>query len=172
MFSDKPVLIVYGTRVGSDPARGNGLADLATKALFGDTEGPRSDAHHGAFERKADVDVTAEDIQNKNLLLIGTVSQNSLVAQLESQLPVTFLPNGIKIKGVSYTGTDVRWYVIYPNPLNSERYVMLANEDAFVNGILPTSYFYQNDYLIFRPSSPTSPYYTILRKGLFTQSWQ
>jgi hypothetical protein len=173
ILMDKPVLIVYGTQQGNDAAAGNVLADRALRIFLSQPQGPSSMMHYGPFERKADVDVTVADVQNKHLILIGRPEQNSLVAQMQSQLPLTFpAANQVRIKNKTYTHADLRWAVIYPNPQNPENYVMMVNETPYINGTLPLNNFYQNDFLVFRPSNATSPYFTMLGKGMFTADWQ
>ena len=74
----------------------------------------------------ADTAVDTAMIKAKNLRLFGDQHSNRIVARLAGQLPVRLLDNGIGVGTRSYQGPDVRYTLIYPNPLNPVKYVVLG----------------------------------------------
>ena len=75
--------------------------------------------------------MTKEDIENHNLILWGDPRSNRLLAQVLDQLPLTWDAEKIEIKGrVFSTGEHVP-VLIFPNPLNPRRYVVLNSGFTF-----------------------------------------
>lgn len=74
----------------------------------------------------ADTEVNAETIAAKNLRLFGDQHSNRIVARIAGRLPVRLLDNGIRVGEHTYQGPDVRYTLIYPNPLNPGKYVVLG----------------------------------------------
>lgn len=78
---------------------------------------------------KADHEVTQQDIADSNLLCYGSPESNSIVAQVNDQLPIRFVPatdtepGGVTTGSETFRGVDVGLKMCYPNPLNPERYV-------------------------------------------------
>jgi dienelactone hydrolase len=72
----------------------------------------------GEARVKMDTEVTAEDIAGSNLVLWGDPASNKLVARIADRLPVEWAPDRMPI-------------LIYPNPLNPERYVVLNSGFTF-----------------------------------------
>lgn len=77
------------------------------------------------FPVKADNAVTAEDIRRFHLILYGNPRSNLLLRRIASRLPVRFSAGAIHFAGRTYRGADVGVALIYPNPLNGERYVLV-----------------------------------------------
>jgi hypothetical protein len=127
LFMGEPVLMVYGTLKSTDKARGQKMIDDAVTRLFGPPDG--GGVLHSGFERKADKDVSQDDISEKNLVLFGTPQTNQVLKKIANKLPVRFLEDGVEIAGKSYRGRDVGLVMVYPNPLNPERYVLLLPEN-------------------------------------------
>ena len=74
----------------------------------------------------ADTAVDAGTIETKNLRLFGDQHSNRIVERLANRLPLRLLDNGIRVGEHTYRGPDVRYTLIYPNPLNTEKYVVLG----------------------------------------------
>jgi pimeloyl-ACP methyl ester carboxylesterase len=78
-----------------------------------------------------DRDVTPADIESKNLILWGDAASNSLIAKIAGKLP-------IREEGAQITAGSQRFdaahhvpILIYPNPLNPNRYVVLNSGFTF-----------------------------------------
>jgi hypothetical protein len=110
-----PTLVVYGT-LRADEVEANKLVAETAAAI------PHATLH---FPVKADVDVTADDIKTKSLVLVGRPETNKVTAELAGALPVTFEPNAVTVRGKRYEGADVGVSLIHPNPKNPDEYVVL-----------------------------------------------
>jgi pimeloyl-ACP methyl ester carboxylesterase len=74
---------------------------------------------------KDDTAITDEDIANSNLVLWGDPSSNKLLARIVDKLPIRWDAQGVRVGNQTYAaGTSVP-VLIYPNPLNPNRYVIL-----------------------------------------------
>jgi pimeloyl-ACP methyl ester carboxylesterase len=127
VFMGEPVLMVYGTLKSRDEAKSQKMIDDAVLRLFGPADG--GGVLHSGFERKADKDVSQQDIAQKNLVLFGTPQTNQILETFADRLPVKFLNEGVAVAGKSYQGPGVGLAMVYPNPLNPERYVLLLPEN-------------------------------------------
>ena len=81
------------------------------------------------FPRKADANVTPGDIAGNNLVLFGTPEENRLLKRIADKLPVKFLDGGFEVGGKTYRDPEAGLLMVYPNPLNPERYVLLLPEN-------------------------------------------
>lgn len=75
---------------------------------------------------KSDKDVTAEDIRDCNLVLLGGPGANLMATRLADKLPVKFSPDGLRLGDLHVTGPDAAVAFIYPNPENPDRYIVVA----------------------------------------------
>jgi|GEM_PF-1339717 len=80
---------------------------------------------HSSCRIKKDVEVTAEDIANFNLLLLGNARSNAIVRKVNQSLLIRFERNSIIVGDKRFSGQDVGLAMIYPNPLNQSKYVMV-----------------------------------------------
>jgi hypothetical protein len=79
----------------------------------------------GEARVKDDTAVTDEDIANSNLVLWGDPSSNKLLARIADKLPIRWDAQGVRVGTQAYpAGTSVP-VLIYPNPLNPYRYIVL-----------------------------------------------
>ncbi len=119
-------LIVYGTQAGAEiAAAGKELADqisigVPRKKWFyiHDTE--------ANWPIKADTEVTADDIRDCNLILLGGPGANRITTRLAAKLPVHFAPDGLTVGDISVTGAEASAAFIYPNPENPQHYVVVV----------------------------------------------
>ena len=112
-----PFLVVTGTVAESGEGR---------RRLDEDAEWFRArwEAYTDGWPRmKKDADVTEADIETYGLLLLGRPSENALTARVAGGLPVVFPEGAFEVNGHRYEGPDLGLALIYPNPLNPERYV-------------------------------------------------
>ncbi len=78
-----------------------------------------------------DTELTEEDISNKNLILFGDPSSNSVIAKVMPHLPITWENGKVTVAGKSYSTSEHGVSLIYPNPLNPRRYVVLNSGHTF-----------------------------------------
>ena len=85
----------------------------------------------GEARQKTDAAVTDADIAAHNLVLWGDPSSNRLLARIADRLPIRWTASGVEVGQKTYpVGTHVP-VLIFPNPLNPERYVVLNSGFTF-----------------------------------------
>ncbi len=80
---------------------------------------------------KDDTEVTAEDIESAHLILFGDPASNRLIGQIAEQLPIRWTPDDVRIGEQVFDATHHAPALIYPNPLNPRRYVVLNSGFTF-----------------------------------------
>jgi pimeloyl-ACP methyl ester carboxylesterase len=132
----------------------------------------------GKLPIKDDVDVSNEDIASKHLILFGDPACNSLIASVLDDLPIEWTRETITVAGKSYDATNHVPVLIYPSPLNTERYVVLNSGHTFraadfqrTNALL---FQRLGDYAVLKLApTPKDPLATkVAVAGLFDDFWQ
>ncbi len=72
-----------------------------------------------------DRDVTESMISDRHLILFGDPGSNSLIQRILPDLPVRWTAEHFEIGGKSYATDQAGFVMIFPNPLNPKRYVVL-----------------------------------------------
>jgi pimeloyl-ACP methyl ester carboxylesterase len=83
-----------------------------------------------------DMEIRAEDLAASNLVLWGDPRSNRLLRRIVSKLPMRWDASGVYLNGKKYAGHVP--LMIYPNPLNPNRYVVLNSGFTFADAA-PTS---------------------------------
>ncbi len=78
-----------------------------------------------------DTAVTEEMIAGKNLVLFGDPGSNSLLAKVLPQLPIDWQKAKFSVSGTDYDPNQHGVSLVYPNPLNPRRYVVLNSGHTF-----------------------------------------
>ncbi|MFO0978156.1 MAG: prolyl oligopeptidase family serine peptidase [Planctomycetaceae bacterium] len=78
-----------------------------------------------------DVDLTDEMIQSSNIILWGDSKSNSVLAKIADKLPIQWTAENISVKDKIYDAKTHAPILIYPNPLNQNRYVVLNSSFTF-----------------------------------------
>ena len=94
---------------------------------------PREWRRHcrGDVVAKTAAELTADEIANHNLVLFGTPANNPLIAKIIDRLPLEWSPTKLKLHNVEYDASQHAPVLIYPNPLNPNRYVVLNSGFTF-----------------------------------------
>jgi len=71
----------------------------------------------------SDVNLPEEMIETHNLILVGSTASNRWLARINEKLPVRIEKDKIITGGEAQDGNRSAFILIYPNPLNSHRYV-------------------------------------------------
>lgn len=157
------ILIVYGTQ-SEDEEENKACEDLAFKLKkhLGET-----------LPCKKDTDVSPEEMQNKNLVLIGTPYSNKVLTIFSDTLPIKIEGETIKVANRTYKGKDIGVIMVVPHPLNKDSFLLLysAFEPSLLRNIL-SIYHGNADYIVFSKQSlsdtnepdPTKP---ALEEGYF-----
>src|SRR5437868_11200249 len=85
----------------------------------------------GYVQVKRDTDVTAGDIGTNNLVVWGDPQSNRLLAKMAKQLPVKWSEGQVSLGANHYSAKDFAPVLIYPNPLNPGKYVVLNSGFTF-----------------------------------------
>ena len=126
---------------------------------------------------KADTEITDADIKNSNLILWGDPMSNAVLAKIADKLPIKWPDRGVQVGDKTYeAGTHVP-VLIYPNPLNPAKYVVLNSGFTF------REYDYLNnarqvpklpDYAVIDITTPPNARYPgkVVRAGFFGEKWE
>ncbi len=127
----------------------------------------------GTLPIKNDADVTKDDIARKHLVLFGDPSSNSQLSKALEGLPLSWTKETITFAGKQHAAREHVPMLVYPNPLNPRRYVVLNTGHTF-----PSDDYAKTNALLF----PRLGDYAILRidakngepvvAGLFNEQWQ
>lgn len=129
---------------------------------------------------KTDLEINDEDIKNHNLVLWGDPSSNAILKRIIGELPLKWTADevGLKKEGAaSYNAADHSVAMVYPNPLNPEKYIVLNS------GFTYREYDYLNnarqtpklpDWAIIDLKQPVTTRYPggIPAAGFFDEDWQ
>lgn len=124
-----------------------------------------------------DADVTDEIIAQSNLVLWGDPQSNKLLARVIEKLPLQWTKETIKVGAKSFAADSHVPALIFPNPLNPEKYVVLNSGFTF------REYDYLNnarqvaklpDYAVIDISKPVTPRAPggVALAGFFNEQWQ
>jgi hypothetical protein len=79
----------------------------------------------GEARVKNDADVTNADIAAHNLVLWGDPSSNKILAKIADKLPIGWNTQNVIVGDHTYSSAHHVPLLIYPNPLNPKRYVVI-----------------------------------------------
>jgi len=126
---------------------------------------------------KDDRDITEADIAAHNLVLWGDPASNSLLSRIADRLPVKWDAGQVKVGKDRFEADHHVPVLIYPNPLNHRRYVVLNSGFTF------REYDYLNnarqvpklpDYAVIDIETPPSTRAPgkVARAGFFDERWE
>jgi hypothetical protein len=85
----------------------------------------------GDIRVKDDTAVTPGDIANYNLVLFGDPGSNVLLGKVIERLPIRWTRSDITVGSQKFPSGEHAVVMIYPNPLNPQRYVVLNTGHTF-----------------------------------------
>jgi hypothetical protein len=131
----------------------------------------------GEARVKDDTSITDDDLASSNLVLWGDPSSNAVLKKFAAKLPIAWEADAIRV-GAQRFGADKHvLLMIYPNPLNPERYVVLNSGFTF------REYDYLNnarqtpklpDWAVIDTSTPPSSRDPgkVVDAGFFGEKWE
>lgn len=130
----------------------------------------------GDAQVRQDRDLTEADIASSNLILWGDPGSNQVLARIADKLPLKWTAAGLVLGGNQYAAATHAPILIYPNPLNPNRYVVLNSGFTF------REFDYLNnarqipklpDYAVVDITTPPSDRYPgkIVLAGFFNEDW-
>lgn len=131
----------------------------------------------GEIRQKLDDGVTEEDIRDNNLLLFGDPDSNQLIGKIIDQLPIVWSSDQIKIGEAKVSGSAKVPILVYPNPLNPERYVVINSgftfrEYDYLNNARQTPKLPDWALIDVTDGATTQVPGQILAAGFFDEQWQ
>lgn len=156
-------LMVFGTQSDDD-------TDLSTALKAGHEWVTYA---KGRAAIKSDTLVTQEDIARHNLILFGDAESNSLIGRVAPRLPVQISEDEITLAGRSFSRPAANLLMIYPNPLNPSRYVLL-NVGTFWGRHLGINHKLDHvpDFIVFKDIRAPDGNNEFLCAGYFGNNWQ
>ena len=94
--------------------------------------------YHTTCRIKKDIAVTKGDIQAFNLILLGSPASNIITKKIISRLPFSISKDSVTVGGTVIRGNDLEYTLLQPNPLQQEKYVLLAGCN---NAVTPLAAF-------------------------------
>ncbi|MBM3811722.1 MAG: hypothetical protein FJW20_08810 [Acidimicrobiia bacterium] len=85
----------------------------------------------GDIRIAADTEVTNDHIRDHHLILFGTPENNALIRKVAGKLPIQWSKSHIRVGLRNFDARTHTLAMIYPNPLNPERYVVLNSGHTF-----------------------------------------
>jgi len=122
---------------------------------------------------KDDKDVTGADLRKYHIVLFGDPGSNRLIARAVAKLPVQWTKDSVTLGGQAYPAAENFPALIYPNPLNPAKYVVLNT------GLTITDREYNGDYgmpqwgdyaIVKVKADADVP--DLVQAGLFNETWQ
>jgi hypothetical protein len=102
----------------------------------------KSEMDHAAFEwrrqfrgvapTKNDAQIKDEDIAKNNLILWGDPSSNAVLAKIIAKLPIQWTADKLIVDGKTYSAADHSPILVYPNPLNPQKYVVINSSFTYL----------------------------------------
>ncbi|HEU4752030.1 MAG TPA: hydrolase, partial [Armatimonadota bacterium] len=126
----------------------------------------------GEVPVREDRSLRDSDYEDANLILFGDPGSNEILAKVARKLPIRWTREGVKVGDKTY-GPDHVPVLVYPNPLNKYRYVVINTGHTWTAKDLAAS----NAYL-----TPKLPDWAVLKLGgsrpevvaadYFDESWK
>jgi pimeloyl-ACP methyl ester carboxylesterase len=122
---------------------------------------------------KDDKDVTEADFAKYHVVLFGDPGSNRWIAKLNGKLPVKWTKQNVTLGQETFPANENYPAMIYPNPLNPAKYVVLNSgltiNDRGYNGDYGTPEW--GDYAIVKVK-PGAAVPDLVTGGLFDENWQ
>jgi hypothetical protein len=132
----------------------------------------------GALPVKPVSAVNTASIVEPNVVLFGDPQSNPLIAHVLPKLPITWTKDKLVVNGVEYDPKTHVPVLIYPNPIDPRRYVVINSghtfKEADLKGTNALLYPRLGDWAVIKPT-PTEKdpaAYEIVAAGLFDENWQ
>ncbi len=119
-----------------------------------------------------DKDLTAADVANYHLILFGDPGSNRWIAKLNGKLPFRWTRESVTMGDKNYPAAENFPAMIYPNPLNPQRYVVLNTGMTFDERGYRGDYGMPmlGDYAILKANNSDAP--EVVAAGLYDEQWR
>jgi hypothetical protein len=126
---------------------------------------------------KADTEITDEDIANNHLVVWGDAESNQLLKRIARKLPVRWSAKEVRLGGKTFAAEKFVPVLIFPNPLNPRKYVVLNSGFTFCEYGRSSNALQipkLADYAVLDMSVPRTSRYPngVALTGFFNEQWQ
>ena len=135
------------------------------------------DIFRGDVPVKKDTEVTDDDIKSNNLILWGDPSSNRVLRRVLHGLPIKWTKTTLEFRGKKYDPEHNAPILIFPNPVNPKRYVVINSgidfrNDAYGSNAVQTPKL--PDWAIIDLDSEAGPRWPgkIAAAGFFDERWR
>ncbi len=130
----------------------------------------------GDLPVKHSVELSADDLKTKSLILFGEPETNETMAKLLAQTPIAWRPNELKLGAKSWKGESVVPLAVYPNPEQPGRYIVLNSgptirEKTDASNALQTPQLPDWAVLDVSGAATDSVAAPVLDAGFFNEQW-
>ncbi|MFK8110568.1 MAG: prolyl oligopeptidase family serine peptidase [Rubripirellula sp.] len=131
----------------------------------------------GDVRSKLDTELTKEDIRSANIVCFGDGDSNAVIARVMKSLPVSWTSESIAIGNAKTSAAGHVPILVYPNPLNANRYIVLNSgftfrEYDYLNNARQTPKLPDWALVDIREGATTRFPGIIRHAGFFNESWQ
>jgi hypothetical protein len=162
-FSE-PFILIEGSQ-GSDSYKKEESCNIN---LFQDTWKTNS---FGNCIVKKDSEVTVDDINGKNLILLGNAETNLIIKQIIADLPLKLSSDHIIIGSNKYSGSCLGFEMIYPNPQNHNKYIVIIGSNNSQCSYWRDNNISQEGYYDFAIWDSSTVKKQIIHRGYFNLFW-
>ncbi len=159
-----------------------GRSDDAVAQTWYETESEHAMLHwrkhfRGDIQAIFDTDLTAEQIASNNLILFGDARSNGVIRELLKELPVRWNDQTLSIGDSEVPSAGHVPLLVYPNPMNSNRYVVLNSgftyrEYDYLNNARQTPKLPDWALIDVRDGATTQDPGKVKAAGFFDENWQ
>lgn len=166
-----PFILVYGTQGDSDSTEIN-LHHARVEAQNWWLRG------NGYVEIIPDIELNSEIIHRYNLILFGSPKTNAVTAKIMKDLPISIKNDRLIIDGQEIEKDDVAFQMIYPNPLNPEKYIVIKGGTSpkaeELSGLFNVIYSGSGlpDFIIYDETVKEKGWAAIIAAGFFDVNWK
>jgi hypothetical protein len=170
-FSDSFVLV----RPSRPCAHGTVQRWVASEMAHFKTEWSRQ--FRGQVREVSDLEIDDATIRDSNLIVFGDPTANRLLAKIIGQLPLQWTRDSLVFQGKEYPVESSAMVMIFPNPLNPERYIVLNSgftyrQYAYLNNARQLPYLPDWAILDIQSGSDARMPGTLIESGFFDENWK
>ncbi|TGV03424.1 PHB depolymerase family esterase [Flavivirga rizhaonensis] len=123
-------------------------------------------------ELKTDYEVMDTDIQSSNLILLGNQYTNKIFKAIYKQTPLKVEKDYIELDGRKFKGNALGYYMVYPNPLNPKKYMVLIGGNDLSKVTLDKRNLAEDGFFDYEIFNYRYRIAEIIDKGYFNQYWK
>lgn len=85
------------------------------------------DEYSGTCPQSEDVNLTKQDLESSNLIIVGKTHENTLVENVREKIPFVATSAGLQLGDLRLNGSHLLAVMVYPNPVTPHKYVVTVD---------------------------------------------